>query len=71
MLTCPADVSNPEQVDRAVAAVVARFGRIDALVNNAGVAVFKRIEDTTWADWRYVMGTNLDGAFCAPKPVRL
>lgn len=75
VLTCPADVSNPEQVDRAVAAVVARFGRIDALVNNAGVAVFKRIEDTTWADWRYVMGTNLDGAFlctqaCAPVMLR-
>ncbi len=63
VLTCVADVSKPEQVDAAVAGVVARFGRIDALVNNAGVAVFKKIEDTTWADWRYVMGTNLDGAF--------
>lgn len=75
VLTVHADVSKPEQVDAAVAAVVARFGRIDALVNNAGVAVFKKIGDTTWADWRYVMDTNLDGAFlctqaCAPVMLR-
>jgi NAD(P)-dependent dehydrogenase (short-subunit alcohol dehydrogenase family) len=71
VFTVRADVSQPGQVEAAVAAVDARFGRIDALVNNAGVAVFKRIEETTWDDWRHVMGTNLDGAFlctqaCAP-----
>ena len=63
VLAVHADVSKPDQVDAAVARVVERFGRIDALVNNAGVAVFKRIGETTWADWRYVMDTNLDGAF--------
>lgn len=65
------DVSRPDQVQRALAATVERFGRIDALVNNAGVAVFKPILDTTWEDWRHVLGTNLDGPFlctqaCAP-----
>ena len=58
-----ADVSHPDQVDAAVAAVEARFGRIDALVNNAGVAVFKPIGETSFAEWRHVLGTNLDGAF--------
>uniref|UniRef100_UPI000D33FA21 SDR family NAD(P)-dependent oxidoreductase n=1 Tax=unclassified Variovorax TaxID=663243 RepID=UPI000D33FA21 len=57
------DVSDPAQVAAAATAVVGRFGRVDALVNNAGVAVFKRIADTTFADWRAVLGTNLDGAF--------
>ena len=71
VLALPADVSNPAQVDAAVAAVMQRFGRIDALVNNAGVAVFKPIGETSFDDWRHVLGTNLDGAFlctqaCAP-----
>ena len=57
------DVSNPSQVDAAAKAVVERFTRVDALVNNAGVAVFKRVAETTFADWRTVLGTNLDGAF--------
>jgi NAD(P)-dependent dehydrogenase (short-subunit alcohol dehydrogenase family) len=58
-----ADVSNPSQVQEAVATIEARFGRIDALVNNAGVAIFKPILETTYEEWRHVMGTNLDGAF--------
>jgi len=57
------DVSDAAQVAAAAKTVAGRFGRVDALVNNAGVAVFKRIADTSFADWRSVMGTNLDGAF--------
>lgn len=64
-----ADVSIPEQVTRAVQAVDERFGRIDALVNNAGVAVFKRILSTTYDEWRFVMGTNLDGPFLCTQAV--
>lgn len=65
------DVSKPQQVEAAVAQVTAAFGRIDALVNNAGVAVFKPIAETSFEEWRHVLGTNLDGAFlctqaCAP-----
>jgi NAD(P)-dependent dehydrogenase (short-subunit alcohol dehydrogenase family) len=57
------DVSQPDQVDAAASAVLARFGRVDALVNNAGVAVFKPALETSFAEWRHVLSTNLDGAF--------
>jgi meso-butanediol dehydrogenase / (S,S)-butanediol dehydrogenase / diacetyl reductase len=63
VLALHTDVSQPEQVDAAIKAVTEKFGRIDALVNNAGVAVFKRILDTTFEEWRHVMATNLEGAF--------
>jgi meso-butanediol dehydrogenase / (S,S)-butanediol dehydrogenase / diacetyl reductase len=69
VLVLHADVSKPDDVTRAVQAVVQRFGRIDALVNNAGVAVFKRIAQTSFEEWRYVMGTNLDGAFLCTQAV--
>jgi citronellol/citronellal dehydrogenase len=39
------------------------MGRIDALINNAGVAVFKPIGATSFEEWRHVLSTNLDGAF--------
>ncbi|WP_417742437.1 SDR family NAD(P)-dependent oxidoreductase [Salipiger sp.] len=57
------DVSQPEQVDAMIAEVAGAFGRIDALVNNAGVADFGPIEETTFERWRTVMATNLDGVF--------
>lgn len=63
VLAVHADVSNPAQVQRAADAVLARWGRVDALVNNAGVAVFKPALETRWDEWRQVLATNLDGAF--------
>lgn len=57
------DVSDPEDVTRMIEAVTATFGRIDAVVNNAGVADFGPIEETDFARWRTVMQTNLDGVF--------
>jgi NAD(P)-dependent dehydrogenase (short-subunit alcohol dehydrogenase family) len=57
------DVSIPEQVTEMIAAVKEAFGRIDAVVNNAGVADFGPIEETDFARWRRVMETNLDGVF--------
>jgi meso-butanediol dehydrogenase/(S,S)-butanediol dehydrogenase/diacetyl reductase len=68
LLGVHADVSDPAQVERSVAEVTARLGsgndgRVDALVNNAGVAIFKPVLETSFAEWREVMATNLDGAF--------
>lgn len=63
LLGVHADVSVPDDVQRAADAVQARFGRVDALVNNAGVAVFKPLLHTSFAEWREVLDTNLDGAF--------
>ncbi len=58
-----ADISQPDQVAAMVDTVTARTGRIDALVNNAGVADFGPIEETGFDRWRTVMATNLDGTF--------
>lgn len=63
VLAVHCDVSQPDQVDAAARAVLARFGRVDALVNNAGVAVFKPALETSFQEWRHVLSTNLDGAF--------
>lgn len=57
------DVSDPEQVKSALAQVAGHFGRLDALVNNAGVALFEPLEQCDYAKWRTVMSTNLDGVF--------
>jgi len=63
VLALGCDVADPAQVEAAAAAVLARWGRVDALVNNAGVAVFKPVLETSFAEWRQVMATNLDGVF--------
>ena len=63
VLALHCDVSEPAQVQAAIEAVDAAFGRIDALINNAGIAVFKPIGETTFDEWRRVLAVNLDGAF--------
>ncbi|WP_417700835.1 SDR family NAD(P)-dependent oxidoreductase [Pseudophaeobacter sp.] len=62
-LVIEGDVSKPQDVAGAVAEVTAQFGRLDGLVNNAGVADFGPIRETTFERWRRVMETNLDGPF--------
>jgi NAD(P)-dependent dehydrogenase (short-subunit alcohol dehydrogenase family) len=71
VLALVCDVSDPKQVNPAIRQVVKVFGRIDALVNNAGVAVFKPILETSLAEFQRVLAVNLGGAFicthaCAP-----
>ncbi len=57
------DISQPDQVDAMIRDCEADLDRIDALINNAGVADFGPIEETDFARWREVMATNLDGVF--------
>ena len=58
-----ADISKEGNVKTFMNEVAENFGQLDALVNNAGVADFGPIEDTTFERWRTVMETNLDGTF--------
>lgn len=60
-LTC--DVAEPVAVVAAVDALAERFGRLDALVNNAGTAVFKPLLETSYEEWQRVLAVNLTGPF--------
>ncbi len=62
-LSVPGDVSDEGSVRGMVEAVVGEFGRVDALVNNAGISAIVPAEETTLADWRRVLEVNLTGPF--------
>jgi len=63
VLALPHDVSDCKQAQMMVDETLSAFGRIDHLINNAGVADFGRMEETGFDRWRRVMATNLDGVF--------
>jgi NAD(P)-dependent dehydrogenase (short-subunit alcohol dehydrogenase family) len=63
VLPLPCDVSVPEQVQAMLSQVLDTFGRVDALVNNAGVADFRPLAETDFETWRAIFATNLDGVF--------
>jgi 3-oxoacyl-[acyl-carrier protein] reductase len=57
------DVTKTLEVRQAVDAIIARHGRIDVWINNAGIYPRKPVDEMTEADWRRVLDTNLDGAW--------
>ncbi|MGE0741010.1 MAG: SDR family oxidoreductase [Hyphomonadaceae bacterium] len=61
------DVSNEQDWRRVMASVASRFGPLNVLVNNAGVALNASIEDTTLDQWRWLMGINLEGVFLGTR----
>jgi 2-deoxy-D-gluconate 3-dehydrogenase len=62
-LAVSVDVTTKDSCRAMVSATVERFGRLDVLVNNAGVNVRKQPEDYTSEEWQWVLDTNLTGAF--------
>jgi NAD(P)-dependent dehydrogenase (short-subunit alcohol dehydrogenase family) len=61
------DVSNESQVKDMIQATLARYGRIDVLVNNAGIGVYKSVIDATSEDWDRCLDVNLKGQFLCCK----
>jgi NAD(P)-dependent dehydrogenase (short-subunit alcohol dehydrogenase family) len=61
------DVSREDQVEATVAGALGRFGRLDVVVNNAGLMVFKAITDTSGDDWMRILSVDLVGAFYFTK----
>jgi 3alpha(or 20beta)-hydroxysteroid dehydrogenase len=69
-MVAPLDVTEPEQWDRAVRAAVAAFGKLDVLVNNAGIAVPPALlDDVSLDDHRRILAVNLDGVMLGMRAV--
>lgn len=69
VLSLPVDVARPQQVSEAVAKTVERFGRIDILINNAGVNVFSDPLRLTDVDWERCFEVDLKAAWTVSKAV--
>ncbi|GMB08765.1 NADP-dependent 3-hydroxy acid dehydrogenase YdfG [Thermolongibacillus altinsuensis] len=67
--TFQVDVANEEQMNRMVSETIQKFGRIDLLVNNAGIGFFKPVEETTIDEWKRVFEVNVQGVFIGTKAV--
>jgi NAD(P)-dependent dehydrogenase (short-subunit alcohol dehydrogenase family) len=63
ILTVAGDISEPETARRVAQQALSRFGRIDSLVNNAGIFIGKRFTDYTDADFKNMLAVNLAGFF--------
>jgi NAD(P)-dependent dehydrogenase (short-subunit alcohol dehydrogenase family) len=67
VLTVQCDVSKENEVESAVASTLKKFGRLDIVVNNAGLMKFKPLVEQSVADWTQVLGVDLLGAFAFTK----
>src|ERR1700722_17162818 len=63
VLTVPGDIADRRTAERAISEGIARFGRIDTLINNAGVFIPKPFTEYTQADYAALLGVNLSGFF--------
>jgi 2-deoxy-D-gluconate 3-dehydrogenase len=59
----PLDVRDEDSIDACLSQVLGRFGRLDLLVNNAGVALHRPAASLTWSEWDTVLDVNLKGVF--------
>lgn len=60
---CACDVSKSAQVEACVAGTLEKFGKLDVIVNNAGLMIFKTLEEHTEEDWLKILSVDLLGAF--------
>ena len=63
VLVVPGDIADPKTAQRVISEGIARFGRIDTLVNNAGIFIAKPFTEYTEADYAAMLGVNLSGFF--------
>lgn len=63
------DVTSKKQVDSTVAEAIERFGRIDVLVNNAGIVQIGSFEEVTWDEWKKLLDINIGGAVLCTQAV--
>ena len=63
------DVSDEASVQQMVASVLARYGRIDVLVNNAGILISKPLHLTSWPEWQRILNTNLGSVYLCSAAV--
>jgi 3-hydroxybutyrate dehydrogenase len=63
------DVTNEDQVNGGVEAVVKAWGGVDVLVSNAGIQIVHKMEEYPFADWKKMLAIHLDGAFLTSKAV--
>ncbi|HLZ19857.1 MAG TPA: 3-oxoacyl-ACP reductase family protein, partial [Smithellaceae bacterium] len=68
-IAVPVDVKNPQSIDLLVTHVMNHYGRVDILINNAGIAPMKKTLDTDIEDWNDVLNSNLKSAFLTSKAV--
>jgi 3-hydroxybutyrate dehydrogenase len=61
------NVVDEDAVNKGVADVMAKYGRIDLLVSNAGIQIVKPVVDFSFADWKKLLSIHLDGAFLTTK----
>jgi 3-hydroxybutyrate dehydrogenase len=61
------NVTDEAQIEKGVAEVMARYGRIDILVSNAGIQIVKPLVDFQFADWKKLLSIHLDGAFLTTR----
>lgn len=66
-MALPLDVTNESQAEAAVQKITAQYGRLDALINNAGTDVTLSIEELPINDWDQVLAVNLRGPFIMSK----
>lgn len=64
-----ADVSKRSEVKSMVEYIINKYGKIDVLINNAGIDLVKVFTDVTDEDWEYLINTNLYSAFCVTQEV--